>query len=74
MTLTERVLDLLTSRPGEWVDGHLLAQVGGYAAWRSRVSDARRRIPPGARIENDLVRYPTHTVTRYRYVPPGRLF
>lgn len=74
MTLTERVLALLVARAGQWVDGRELAQVGGYAAWRSRVSDARRRLPPGARIENVVERRPDLTVTRYRYLPPERLF
>ena len=41
MTYTERVLLLLTSRPGEWFDGMALSHVAGCYAWRTRVSEAR---------------------------------
>jgi hypothetical protein len=49
-TFTARVAAYLTARAGEWVDGRELATVGGAYAWRSRVSDARRRY--GLRIDN----------------------
>ena len=38
---TERVYELLVERNQQWVDIHDLAKVGGFAAWRSRVAEAR---------------------------------
>ncbi len=67
MTMTERVRVLFLSRPGEWVDGRELAQVGGYAAWRSRVVDCRQQF--GMAIENKTERRPHLTVSAYRYTP-----
>ena len=61
------VASLFRAHPGEWIDGRDLARVGGYAAWRTRVSECRR---DGMVIENDVIREPNLTITRYRYVPP----
>ena len=70
MTLTDRVAAYLTARPGEWIDGRELATIGGAYAWRSRVSDARRR---GLTIENRQRHLPGDvTVSEYRYVAPGQ--
>lgn len=49
-TFTSRVAAYLTARAGEWVDAHELARVGGFAAWRTRVSNARTQF--GLVIEN----------------------
>lgn len=43
-SLTEAVRDLFLSRPGVWIPVRVLADVGGFAAWRTRVSDARHLI------------------------------
>jgi hypothetical protein len=43
LTLTDRLEALFRSRPCEWLDGRLLANTAGYAGWRTRVSDLRRR-------------------------------
>ena len=67
MSLTERVRALFLSRPGEWLDGRAIAQVGGYAGWRTRVSDCRRKF--SMQIENTVERHEDYTVSRYRYVP-----
>ena len=67
MTLTERVRLLFLDRPGEWIDGCTLAAIGGYAAWRTRVSDCRTRY--GMRIENEVETKPDLKISRYRYVP-----
>jgi len=40
-TATERVYELLVEHNQRWVDVHALAHVGGFAAWRSRVVEAR---------------------------------
>jgi hypothetical protein len=41
-TLTARVAALFIARPGEWIDGRVIAQVGGQYAWRTRIADVRR--------------------------------
>lgn len=46
-TRTDAVLDLFRSRPLQWIGVHELAQVGGFAAWRSRVAEARGMIEAG---------------------------
>jgi hypothetical protein len=66
-TLTSRVRALFLSRPNEWVDGRELATVGGYAAWRTRLSECRREY--GMTIENQQIRHPEYTVSRYKYTP-----
>lgn len=38
---TAKVYTLLRERVGTWVNVHELARVGGFSAWRTRVSDAR---------------------------------
>jgi len=68
---TERVLARLVAKPGEWIDGLELAQCGGAYAWRSRVSDARRRLQVAGMgtIENEQVRQADGSVrSLYRYV------
>lgn len=71
MSLTEHVRELFVSRPNEWIDGRELAKVGGYAAWRTRLSECRREF--GMVIENTVIRHEDYTVSKYRYVPE-RLF
>jgi hypothetical protein len=50
MSLCQRLADYFAQRPGQWVDGRLLATVAGNYAWRSRVSDLRTR--HGLTVEN----------------------
>lgn len=40
--LCARVARLLLERRGEWIDGRMLASVGGAYAWRTRVSELRK--------------------------------
>ena len=51
VTLCDRVATYLKQRPDVWVDGRELSHIGGYAAWRTRISDLRRA-PYGMQIEN----------------------
>ena len=67
MTMNDRLEAFLRANPGVWLDGHRLAAVAGYAAFRTRVSDLR--LQRGLRIENRVRRFPDYTVTEYRYVP-----
>lgn len=70
-TFTTRVMALFQAHENEWVDARDLESVGGRQAWRTRVSEARHRLP--GRIENRLrsvafkdgTRY---TVSEYRYL------
>ena len=69
---TDAVIDRLTARPGEPVDGLELARIAGAYAWRSRVSEARRRLRAGGHgdIVNTLIRrkgQPTRSL--YAFVP-----
>jgi hypothetical protein len=69
---TDAVIDTLTAKPGEYVDGLALARIAGAYAWRSRVSDARRILRATGRgdIVNEQVRAkgrPTRSL--YRFVP-----
>lgn len=43
-SLTAAVRDLFLSRPWVWIPVRVIAEVGGFAAWRTRVSDARHQI------------------------------
>ena len=38
---TQAIMAYFRQHPGEWIGVHRLAHVGGFAAWRSRVSEAR---------------------------------
>jgi len=55
------------------VDGRTLGPIAGSYAWRTRISDLRRR-PFYMVIENRLRAVPTDdgpiTVSEYRFVPP----
>ncbi len=64
---TVAMLDLFTARPHVWIPADVLAQVGGFCAWRTRVSDARFRLEEERRgtVEwNGDVK-----ASAYRYVP-----
>ena len=40
----QRIYDLLTAHPGVPFDGIGLARIGGVYAWRTRVSEVRKRL------------------------------
>jgi len=64
---TTAVLDLFLARPCDWIDVRTLADVGGFAAWRTRVSDARQIVTDrrcGAIEWNNQIK-----ASAYRYVP-----
>jgi len=68
VTYTEAVEEYFRSRPAVWINGMTLACVGGSYAWRSRVSDCRRR--RGMKIENRQRRVTSdgQIVSEYRFV------
>lgn len=65
-TLTDRLADYFRLRRGVWIDGRQLAQIAGYAAWRTRLSELRRA-PYSMVIENRQFRRPGLTVSEYRW-------
>lgn len=69
---TLAVLDLLKSQPRQWIDIHAIAAVGGFASWRTRVSEARAiaEAHEHATVEwNGSVKASAY---RYRPLPLGR--
>lgn len=67
-TYRDAVAALFRARPGEWIDAHQIAAVGGSLAWRSRISDCRLEL--GMRIDNRQVREKNGMChSRYRFVP-----
>ena len=66
---TDLVEAYLRARPGEWIDGLVFAAFAGQYAWRSRLSDCRRR---GLTIANRQRRRADGSViSEYRYIPAG---
>jgi hypothetical protein len=71
-TYRDRVAAYLKDRPGEWVNGLEIAQVGGLYAWRTRLSDARIQL--GMDIKNRVRMEGRRKVSEYRYLPtPGQM-
>ena len=67
LSMVARLAEYLTERPNQWIDGRELAQIAGAYAWRSRVSDARRKF--AMVIENRERKVNGYTVSEYRYLP-----
>jgi hypothetical protein len=76
MTLTDRLERFFLEHPNTWIDGKDLAGTAGTYAWRSRVSDVRKRLAPwGVNLENRQRRVRVGTdryyvVSEYRMVVP----
>ena len=67
-TYRDEVAALFRTLPAIWIHGENLAEVGGYYAWRTRVSDCRKQL--GMVIENRQYREPNgRTRSQYRYLP-----
>lgn len=65
-TKNDAVLTLFRSHPNEWLHSDAIAAVGGKNAWRTRVSNVRRR--NGLTIENRVRRAGIVTTSEYRLV------
>ncbi len=64
---TRAIRDLFLSRPYVWIDVRTLAQVGGFAGWRTRCSEVRQQLEGeglGTIAWNQQSRD-----SQYRYVP-----
>ncbi len=68
-SLVEKLAQLFRANPERWIDGMQLADIAGRYAWRSRVSDLRKR---GMVIENRERKVNGFTVSEYRYVPAAQ--
>jgi hypothetical protein len=73
--LIARLAAYLRARPGVWIDGRELAGVGGFYAFRSRLSDLRQA-PHFMTIENRQRRCTDRdgckfVVSEYRFLPPA---
>ena len=67
-TYRDAVAGLFKARPNTWIEWHEFAAVGGWLAWRTRISDCRREL--SMPIENRLERRADGLkVSLYRYVP-----
>lgn len=65
----ERVHAYLVACAGTWVDARDLARIGGFAGWRTRVSEARQVArQDGADIVNRCFDRDGYRVSQYRYV------
>jgi hypothetical protein len=65
-TMCARAATLLRSRPNEWLDGRLFADICGLYGWRTRLSELRRA-PWSMDIENRQRREGRYTVSEYRW-------
>lgn len=69
---TDRVAEFFKEHEGQWQDGRDLAFVGGCYAWRSRVSDCRRKFSMNIENRQRRVRKSDGTmfvVSEYRFCP-----
>ena len=61
---TAKVARYFLDRPNQWIDAYQLTHVGGTYAWRTRISDARKRY--SLTITNRWRHMYTHAGQRYR--------
>jgi hypothetical protein len=68
---TDIVEDFFVSRPGERIECYGLARIGGFAGWRTRVSEARIRLEAAHRgtIKNLVVSRGRVRVSLYWFEP-----
>jgi hypothetical protein len=63
----DRVAQLFRARPNQWIDGLVIAEIGGAYASRTRISDCRTQL--GMTIENRQRKVGKRTISEYRYRP-----
>lgn len=72
-SLTDKLAAHFRAKPDVWIDGVSLETIAGRYAWRSRVSDCRRKL--GMDIRNRQQRMTdadgkTWVISWYMFVPP----
>lgn len=66
----ERIERYLLAHPGEWVPAAVLAELGGWLAFRTRISDVRIKLQTAGR--GDIEWNKQSRASAYRFVPqPG---
>lgn len=67
MNRTERIASLFKSKRHRWISCYTLSNVGGFAGWRTRVSNCRTEM--GMRIVNRQRKHAKgYTISEYKYV------
>jgi hypothetical protein len=66
-TYTGRLAVYLMARPGQYIDGLVLATVGGVYAYRTRLSECRTQL--GLDIRNRQRRIGKRIISEYAYFP-----
>lgn len=68
---TARLREFFEARPNTWVSATALEDVAGRQAWRTRVSELRRRLERehAGTIENRQMRRAYAVVSEYRFLP-----
>ncbi len=69
VTYCARVAAYFKAHSGQWVDGRVLATIGGAYAWRTRVSECRTQL--GMVVLNRERKVDGYTVSEYRYELPA---
>lgn len=69
LTYCARVAAYFKAHPGQWVDGRVLATIGGAYAWRTRVSECRTQL--GMVVKNRERKVDGYTVSEYRLELPA---
>jgi hypothetical protein len=62
-TLQQRLAEYFAAHPDVWVDGRQLSKVAGFYAYRTRISEIRRR---GMDIENRVRTVTTASGSKFR--------
>lgn len=65
-SLADRVAAYFRRHRRQWINGRTLSRVGGYAAYRTRISELRT--DRGMRIENRVTRHKDCVESHYRYL------
>lgn len=73
MSYTDAVIAFVQAHEGIWLDAIRFEQFGRQA-WRTRISDARRRLEQAGKgtIENRVLRVGRQKRSQYRYQPAVR--
>lgn len=64
---TDDVIAYVTARPRIWIEARELAKVGGFCAWRTRISEARKVIE--GRGDGTIEWNGKTRESAYRYLP-----
>jgi hypothetical protein len=66
-TFRDRLAAYLVARPGQYIDGLVLATIGGVYAYRTRLSELRTQL--GMDVRNRQRRTGRKVISEYAYFP-----